>query len=266
MGTISITGLTRAFKGTEAVDAIDLQIADGDFCVLLGPSGCGKTILLRMLAGLLEPTLGTIDLDGRDITDVPSKKRDIAMVFQSYALCPHLTVRRNLRFPLTQAHKNGGPKYTPAQMDIRIQEVAASLEIDHLLDRLPKQLSGGQRQRVAVGRALVREPKAFLMDEPLSNLDAALRTQTRQELTALHRSRGAPHPSAHARVRGPGVHEAHDLPGGLRGDHCGHRLPAAAELDDRGGRPAPRVVRGHRPRRSEHGPAGPPRRNRGLPG
>lgn len=192
MGTINITGLTRAFKGTVAVDAIDLDIADGDFCVLLGPSGCGKTTLLRMLAGLLEPTSGTIEIDGADVTDVPSKKRDIAMVFQSYALYPHLSVRKNLEFPLTQAHKNtGAPKMPKDEMAVRVEEVAKSLEIDHLLDRLPKALSGGQRQRVAVGRALVREPKAFLMDEPLSNLDAALRTKTRQELSALHQRLGA---------------------------------------------------------------------------
>ncbi|MDT0223884.1 ATP-binding cassette domain-containing protein [Gordonia sp. AC31] len=173
------------------MNAVDLRIDDGEFCVLLGPSGCGKTTLLRMIAGLLEPTSGTIELDGADITDVPSKKRDIAMVFQSYALYPHLSVEKNLRFPLTQARKVDGTRLSGDEMAERVNQVAASLEIDMLLDRLPKQLSGGQRQRVALGRALVRNPKAFLMDEPLSNLDASLRTQTRQELTSLHRRLGA---------------------------------------------------------------------------
>ncbi|WP_084499918.1 ABC transporter ATP-binding protein [Brevibacterium album] len=191
MAAISITNLTRAFKGSLAVRGIDLEIADGDFCVLLGPSGCGKTTLLRMIAGLLEPTSGTIELDGKDITDLASKKRDIAMVFQSYALYPHLTVHRNLEFPLSQARRADGSRPSREESRARIREVAASLEIDHLLERRPKELSGGQRQRVAVGRALVREPKAFLMDEPLSNLDAALRTQTRQELTGLHRRLGS---------------------------------------------------------------------------
>jgi multiple sugar transport system ATP-binding protein len=185
MGTIQLRGIGRSFKSTAAVRDITLDIDDGDFLVLLGPSGCGKTTLLRMIAGLLEPTTGRILLDGDDITDLPSKKRDLAMVFQSYALYPHLSVRRNLAFPL-RVQKLGRE-----EIERRVQDVAASLEIDHLLDRKPKELSGGQRQRVAVGRALVRDPKAFLMDEPLSNLDAKLRTQTRQELTALHRRLGA---------------------------------------------------------------------------
>ena len=160
---------------------ITLTIEDGDFLVLLGPSGCGKTTLLRMIAGLLEPTTGRIVLDGADITEQPSKKRDLAMVFQSYALYPHLSVRRNLAFPLRVR------RLAREEIDRRVTAVAESREIGHLLDRKPKELSGGQRQRVAVGRALVRDPRAFLMDEPLSNLDAKLRTQTRQELTALHR-------------------------------------------------------------------------------
>ncbi len=185
MGTIQLRGIGRSFKSTAAVRDITLSIADGDFLVLLGPSGCGKTTLLRMIAGLLEPTTGRILLDGEDITELPSKKRDLAMVFQSYALYPHLSVRKNLAFPLRVQ------KLAKDEIEQRVQDVAASLEIDHLLDRKPKELSGGQRQRVAVGRALVRNPKAFLMDEPLSNLDAKLRTQTRQELTALHRRLGA---------------------------------------------------------------------------
>jgi multiple sugar transport system ATP-binding protein len=185
MGTIQLSGIGRSFKSTAAVRDIDLTIADGEFVVLLGPSGCGKTTLLRMIAGLLEPTTGRILLDGADITELPSKKRDLAMVFQSYALYPHLSVRKNLAFPL-KVQRLG-----KEEIQRRVQDVADSLEIGHLLDRKPKELSGGQRQRVAVGRALVRNPKAFLMDEPLSNLDAKLRTQTRHELTALHRSLNA---------------------------------------------------------------------------
>lgn len=185
MGTIQLRGIGRSFKSTAAVRDITLDIDDGDFLVLLGPSGCGKTTLLRMIAGLLEPTTGRILLDGEDITELPSKKRDLAMVFQSYALYPHLSVRKNLAFPLRVL------KLAKDEIERRVQDVAASLEIDHLLERKPKELSGGQRQRVAVGRALVRDPKAFLMDEPLSNLDAKLRTQTHQELTALHRRLGA---------------------------------------------------------------------------
>ncbi|WP_100810936.1 MULTISPECIES: ABC transporter ATP-binding protein [unclassified Microbacterium] len=185
MGTIQLTGIGRSFRNTAAVSDIDLTIERGDFVVLLGPSGCGKTTLLRMIAGLLEPTTGRIRLDGADITDLPSKKRDLAMVFQSYALYPHLSVRKNLAFPLRVQ------KISKSEIARRVQEVADSLEIGHLLDRKPKELSGGQRQRVAVGRALVRNPKAFLMDEPLSNLDAKLRTQTRHELTALHQRLGA---------------------------------------------------------------------------
>jgi len=185
MGTIELRGLSRAFADTVAVDAVDLTIDDGEFLVLLGPSGCGKTTLLRMIAGLIEPTSGRIVLDGSDITEEPSRRRDLAMVFQSYALYPHLTVAKNLGFPLRVRRMD---KQAIAE---RVAEVADVLEIGHLLGRRPKQLSGGQRQRVAVGRALVRSPSAFLMDEPLSNLDAKLRTGTRQELTALHRRLGA---------------------------------------------------------------------------
>ncbi|MCU1407464.1 MAG: putative transporter ATP-binding protein [Glaciihabitans sp.] len=185
MGTIEIRSISRVFAKNHAVNDVSLTVEDGDFLVLLGPSGCGKTTLLRMLAGLLEPTSGQIILDGADITREPSKKRDLAMVFQSYALYPHLTVASNLGFPL---RVKGTPR---AEVATRVEEVARMLEIDHLLARRPKELSGGQRQRVAVGRALVRNPRAFLMDEPLSNLDAKLRTATRQELTALHRRLGA---------------------------------------------------------------------------
>jgi len=185
MGTIQLVGVGRSFKSTAAVRDIHLTIDDGEFVVLLGPSGCGKTTLLRMIAGLLEPTTGRILLDGADITDLPAKRRDLAMVFQSYALYPHLSVRKNLAFPLTVQRLGA------EEIERRVREVADALEIGHLLDRKPKELSGGQRQRVAVGRALVRAPKAFLMDEPLSNLDAKLRTQTRHELSSLHRRLGA---------------------------------------------------------------------------
>ena len=185
MSAIEIRGLARRFGSTVAVNSVDLTIEDGDFLVLLGPSGCGKTTLLRMLAGLLEPTGGQVLLDGRDITHEPSKRRDLAMVFQSYALYPHLSVAKNLAFPLKVR------RVPAAEVAARVDEVATSLEIEHLLQRKPRQLSGGQRQRVAVGRALVRAPRAFLMDEPLSNLDAKLRTATRQELTDLHRRLGA---------------------------------------------------------------------------
>jgi multiple sugar transport system ATP-binding protein len=185
MGTIEITSLSRRFANTTAVDDVSLTVEDGDFLVLLGPSGCGKTTLLRMIAGLLEPTSGRLVLDGRDITREPSKRRDLAMVFQSYALYPHLTVEKNLGFPLRVQ------RVAKSEIARRVREVAVALEIEHLLSRRPKELSGGQRQRVAVGRALVRNPAAFLMDEPLSNLDAKLRTATRQELTSLHRRLGA---------------------------------------------------------------------------
>ncbi|MDP5227610.1 MULTISPECIES: ABC transporter ATP-binding protein [Arthrobacter] len=185
MGRLVLNQLSRSFKDVKAVDGISLEVQDGDFLVLLGPSGCGKTTLLRMIAGLLEPTSGTLELDGADITTAPSRRRDLAMVFQSYALYPHLSVAKNLAFPLTI---RGMPRKDIAA---RVAQVAEMVEIGHLLDRKPKELSGGQRQRVAVARALVREPKAFLMDEPLSNLDAKLRTATRQELAALHRRLGA---------------------------------------------------------------------------
>jgi multiple sugar transport system ATP-binding protein len=185
VGRLALNQLSRSFKDVTAVNNVSLTVEDGDFLVLLGPSGCGKTTLLRMIAGLLEPTSGTLELDGTDITNAPSKKRDLAMVFQSYALYPHLSVARNLAFPLQIRRGN------KQEISERVKAVAEMVEIGHLLDRKPKELSGGQRQRVAVARALVREPKAFLMDEPLSNLDAKLRTATRQELAALHRRLGA---------------------------------------------------------------------------
>jgi multiple sugar transport system ATP-binding protein len=177
---IEIIGLTQQFKGHRAVDDVTLTFDDGDFGVLLGPSGCGKTTLLRMIAGLLAPTSGQILIDGRDVTALAPKKRNLAMVFQSYALYPHLSVEKNLGFPLSVLH------LPEDERKRRVREVATVLGLENLLARKPRELSGGQRQRVAVGRALVRQPSAYLMDEPLSNLDAKLRTSTRQELSELH--------------------------------------------------------------------------------
>jgi multiple sugar transport system ATP-binding protein len=185
LSKILIEGLTRRFGRTTAVDGVNLEIGDGEFLVLLGPSGCGKTTLLRMIAGMLSPSEGRIMLDEKDITYQPPKNRDLAMVFQSYALYPHLSVERNIGFPL-RVRRIG-----KAAAHAKVAAVADQLELGALLARKPKELSGGQRQRVALGRALVRDPKAFLMDEPLSNLDAKLRTATRTELTALHRRLGS---------------------------------------------------------------------------
>ncbi|MFF5993031.1 ABC transporter ATP-binding protein [Prauserella flavalba] len=185
MGRIELDQLTRRFGATTAVDRVSLHIEDGDFVALLGPSGCGKTTLLRMIAGLLPPSEGRILVDDEDVTEVPPRRRDLAMVFQSYALYPHLTVASNIGFPLRVRRRS------KAEIADRVSEVAEQLELGALLRRRPKELSGGQRQRVALGRALVRDPKAFLMDEPLSNLDAKLRTATRAELAALHRRLGS---------------------------------------------------------------------------
>jgi len=181
MTAIRIEGVTKVFgNDVTAVDDVDLEVADGEFMVLVGPSGCGKTTLLRMLAGLEEVTDGSIRLGDRDVTDLPPQQRDIAMVFQNYALYPHMTVADNLAYGLKLRHM---PK---AERDRRVQEVAKTLGLDGLLKRKPAALSGGQRQRVAMGRAIVREPQAFLMDEPLSNLDAKLRVTMRAELARLH--------------------------------------------------------------------------------
>ncbi len=181
MGRVSLVGVTKRFGDVTAVDGLDLDVADREFLVLLGPSGCGKSTALRMIAGLEELTEGTITIGDRVVNDVEPKDRDLAMVFQSYALYPHLSVRKNIEFPL---RTRGVPK------EARTAQVAAaaeSLGLGELLDRKPGQLSGGQRQRVALARAIVRDPEAFLMDEPLSNLDATLRVQTRAELVELQR-------------------------------------------------------------------------------
>src|ERR671918_2577296 len=182
MPPIRIEGLTKTYKdGPRAVDRVDLEIRDGEFMVLVGPSGCGKSTMLQMLAGIVEVSGGTIHIGDRDVTRLDPRKRDIAMVFQSYALYPHLSVRGNLGFGLKL---RGTDK---AEIGRRVEEVARILGLDEVLDRKPGELSGGQRQRVAMGRAIVREPRAFLMDEPLSNLDAKLRVEMRAEIARLHR-------------------------------------------------------------------------------
>ena len=177
MATVTFAGATRTYSGLEhpAVDHLDLEIADGELLVLVGPSGCGKSTTLRMLAGLEPIDEGTIHIGDRDVTDVPPKDRDIAMVFQSYALYPHMTVAENIGFHLKVKRV---PRPSGRE---RVREAAAILDLDQFLDRKPAKLSGGQRQRVAMGRAIVREPQVFLMDEPLSNLDAKLRVQTRTQ-------------------------------------------------------------------------------------
>ena len=186
MAEIVLDEVTKVFSGgVTAVDDVSLRIDDGEFLVLVGPSGCGKSTLLRMIAGLEEATSGHIVVGGRDVTDLAPKDRDIAMVFQSYALYPHMSVRQNLGYGLKVR------KTPKAEIAERVERVARMLRLDELLDRRPAALSGGQRQRVAMGRAVVREPKAFLMDEPLSNLDAKLRVSMRAQLSSLHARLGA---------------------------------------------------------------------------
>lgn len=175
--------VSKQFGKRAVVEEISLELGRGEFCVLLGPSGCGKSTLLRLVAGLEKATRGRIEIDGRDVTGVDPADRDVAMVFQNYALYPHMTVRENLAFPLVT-------RRVP-DPDRRVRDAAELLQIGDLLDRLPRELSGGQRQRVAIGRAIVRQPKLFLFDEPLSNLDAQLRAETRIELARLHARLGA---------------------------------------------------------------------------
>lgn len=182
MARVSLNNAVKVYPGgVKAVDDFCLDIADGEFVVLVGPSGCGKSTTLRMVAGLEELDGGTIRIDDRVVNDVPPKDRDIAMVFQSYALYPHMTVYKNMAFGLKMR------KLPRAAIDQRVRDAARILDIEELLDRKPKALSGGQRQRVAVGRAIVRDPTCFLFDEPLSNLDAKLRLETRAEIKRLHR-------------------------------------------------------------------------------
>lgn len=206
MATVTFNNVTKRYGNVTAVHDLNLLVADKEFLVFVGPSGCGKTTSLRMLAGLEEVTEGNILIGERDVTDVAPKDRDIAMVFQSYALYPHMSVYDNLAFSLRLRAKTGRvrklvtavanrPAYQKikdeeADIDRRVHKAAQTLLIEQLLPRKPKQLSGGQRQRVAVGRAIVREPKVFLFDEPLSNLDAKLRVQTRAEITKLHQQLG----------------------------------------------------------------------------
>jgi multiple sugar transport system ATP-binding protein len=184
MAAIRLENVTKRFGDVAAVDGVSLEIADGEFLVLVGPSGCGKSTLLRMIAGLEDVTDGSVAIGDREVTDLAPRDRDIAMVFQSYALYPHMTVRQNLGYGL-KARRTPKPEIAR-----RVDEVAALLGLEQLLDRRPGQLSGGQRQRVAMGRAIVRQPQAFLLDEPLSNLDAKLRVGMRASLAQLHQRLG----------------------------------------------------------------------------
>ena len=182
--SIQLRQLKKAYGDVKVIHGVDLDIEPGDFTVFVGPSGCGKSTLLRMIAGLEPITGGDLVIDGQRMNEVPAAKRGIAMVFQSYALYPHMSVYQNLAFGLETA------KMPKAEIDSRVQRAAAILKIEPLLKRKPKQLSGGQRQRVAIGRAIVREPKIFLFDEPLSNLDAELRVAMRVEIAKLHNDLG----------------------------------------------------------------------------
>ena len=180
MGQITLKQITKSFGDVEVIHPIDLTVEDGEFVVFVGPSGCGKSTLLRLIAGLEDVTSGQILIDGKDATAIPPAKRGLAMVFQSYALYPHMSVRKNIGFPLKMAG------ISRAEANKKIEAAAETLNLSDYLKRRPGQLSGGQRQRVAIGRAIVREPEAFLFDEPLSNLDAALRVNMRLEISELH--------------------------------------------------------------------------------
>jgi multiple sugar transport system ATP-binding protein len=182
MAKVTLRGIRKSYGSVDVIKGVDIDIDDGEFVVFVGPSGCGKSTLLRMIAGLEDITGGTLEIDGVVVNDKQPKDRGIAMVFQSYAIFPHMTVRENVAFGLTI---NKTPK---AELEAKVAEAARILQMEHLLDRRPSQLSGGQRQRVAIGRAIVRDPKVFLFDEPLSNLDAALRMDMRMEIGRLHQS------------------------------------------------------------------------------
>ncbi len=182
MASIELKNVKKSYGAVDVIKGVDLQIEKGEFMVFVGPSGCGKSTMLRLISGLESITSGDLYFDGDRVNNVIPSKRGIAMVFQSYALYPHMNVRDNMAFGMKLAGS------TKEEMNARVENAAKLLQIDHLLDRLPKQLSGGQRQRVAIGRAIVRDPKVFLFDEPLSNLDAALRVQTRLEIANLHHS------------------------------------------------------------------------------
>jgi ABC-type sugar transport system ATPase subunit len=180
MAGLTLRDVRKSYGSTQVMHGVDLDIEDGEFVVFVGPSGCGKSTLLRMIAGLEEITSGSVAIGDREVNDVAASKRGVAMVFQTYALYPHMTVFKNMAFGLKQA------KTDPAEIDRRVKAAADILQITDYLDRSPRNLSGGQRQRVAIGRAIVRDPEVFLFDEPLSNLDAALRVQTRLEIARLH--------------------------------------------------------------------------------
>lgn len=180
MASVTLKEVSKSFGAFDVLRSIDLNIEDGEFVVFVGPSGCGKSTLLRVIAGLVPVSQGIVSIDGEEVTDVPASKRGVAFVFQSYALYPHMNVARNISFALETA------RMTKVEIGRRLAKVADMLKIGHLLDRKPKQLSGGQRQRVAIGRALVSQPKLFLFDEPLSNLDADLRMEMRFEIAKLH--------------------------------------------------------------------------------
>ncbi len=198
MAEIVLDGVTKSYPdGTAAVTDLSITIADGEFVILVGPSGCGKSTTLNMIAGLEEITSGELRIGGERVNERPTKDRDIAMVFQSYALYPHMTVGQNIGFPLTLARMGN------EEIALKVEQTAKTLDLTDLLDRKPSQLSGGQRQRVAMGRAIVRNPRAFLMDEPLSNLDAKLRVQMRTEIA---QTPGGLWPEA-----GPGVQSHLDL-------------------------------------------------------
>src|SRR6056300_1886711 len=179
MASLKIRDVKKSYGDLQVMHGVDLDVEEGEFVVFVGPSGCGKSTLLRMIAGLEEVTSGEISIGDKVVNEVVPAKRGIAMVFQSYALYPHMTVYENMAFGMKL------DKTSKAEIKARVQKAAELLQIEHLLDRLPKQLSGGQRQRVAIGRAIVRDPRVFLFDEPLSNLDAALRVQTRLEIAQL---------------------------------------------------------------------------------
>ena len=181
MGKIELKGVEKTFGNVQVIQGVDLVVEDGAFVVFVGPSGCGKSTLLRLIAGLEDATGGAILIDGVDVIDQPPAKRGLSMVFQSYALYPHMSVRNNIGFGLRMAGVDR------AERDRKVEEAAALLNLTQYLDRRPAALSGGQRQRVAIGRAIVRQPKAFLFDEPLSNLDAALRADMRREIARIHR-------------------------------------------------------------------------------
>ena len=254
MAEVEFRGVTKQFpNGVVAVDDLSLTIGDQEFMVLVGPSGCGKTTALRMVAGLEKPTSGEIAIGAEVVNDKSPGSRDIAMVFQNYALYPHMTVERNIGFGLRQR------KMPRADIDARVREVSELLELDELLKRKPAQLSGGQRQRVAMGRALARHPQVFLLDEPLSNLDAKLRTQLRAELKKIHQlvpttSVYVTHDQVEAMTLGDRVAvmsrradpAARVAPGGVRPP----RQPVRGRLHRQ---PADEPDRRHQPRRCDHG-------------